>query len=594
FALPNGDSGIIRTIDNPVYLVRVTGGDVHCLDREGNVKIIKIDPTEYQFKLALQHHNHDKVVSIIRNSNLVGQSIIAYLQKTGYPEIALHFVQDNTARFELALECGDMDIALETAKAIDKPAYWDKFSQEALRRGYISMVEQAYQRTKAYDKLSFLYSITGNTEKLGKMQKIATMHNHIGSRLQNSLLLGDVEDRIRVLQETGQYALAYLTAKTHGMIEEAESIRAAADIDNVNVKGEPSALLVPTAPVSHELDWPQLPTTKKAFKLDETNAEPSGKYELGAAEAGGNDAWNNGIGVFGDSAAANGNDVEAGGWDMDDVDLDAEIAAEAATEAAAGFLPPQPGTNEAWARNSQQAVDQIAAGNFERAMQLLNSQKGISSFSVLKPMFMDIFTSSRSVLTTAPFVSPSRILLRRNPEASQPLPAQIYSLSSALEQLQQGYDATTNAKFEDALAIFRQLLLSLIFVSDEDIDETKTICREYIIGISIELERAAISDNPTRLVELAAYFTHCQLRTDHEKLSLRLAMTTAYKHKCFKAAGEFAQRLLDLVPAPPIADKARKVITICDRQSQNSLSINYDSQTPFVICAASHLPIYQA
>jgi coatomer protein complex subunit alpha (xenin) len=34
---------------------------------------------------------------------LCGQSIIAYLQKKGYPEIALHFVRDEQTRFALAV-----------------------------------------------------------------------------------------------------------------------------------------------------------------------------------------------------------------------------------------------------------------------------------------------------------------------------------------------------------------------------------------------------------------------------------------------------------------------------------------------------------
>ena len=33
----------------------------------------------------------------------------------------------------------------------------------------------AYQRTKNFDKLSFLYLITGNLEKLGKMTKIGML-----------------------------------------------------------------------------------------------------------------------------------------------------------------------------------------------------------------------------------------------------------------------------------------------------------------------------------------------------------------------------------------------------------------------------------
>ncbi|KAJ2439788.1 hypothetical protein GGF42_007840, partial [Coemansia sp. RSA 2424] len=253
------------------------------------------------------------------------------------------------------------------------------------------------------------------------------------------------------------------------------------------------------------------------------------------------------------------------------------------------------------------AVDQIAAGNFERAMQLLRAQVGIASFDALKPAFVEIYSASRSVLTMAPLGEASRIPLRRNAsdatEAAQGLPARVYSLASSMEQLQQGYRATTAAKFDEALVLFKQLLLSLLFVAvetAEDASEVRQllqISREYVIGISIELERAAVSkeeateENAGRLVELAAYFTHCQLRADHEKLALRLAMNTAYKHKCFKAAGEFAQRLVELVPAPQIAEKARKMIAVCDRQSRDALAIDYDARNPFVVCAASHSPI---
>lgn len=47
---------------------------------------------------------------MVRNAKLVGQSIISYLQKKGYPEVALHFVKDEKTRFGLALECGNIDV----------------------------------------------------------------------------------------------------------------------------------------------------------------------------------------------------------------------------------------------------------------------------------------------------------------------------------------------------------------------------------------------------------------------------------------------------------------------------------------------------
>lgn len=48
---------------------------------------------------------------MVRNAKLVGQSIIAYLQKKGYPEVALHFVKDEKTRFSLALECGNIEVS---------------------------------------------------------------------------------------------------------------------------------------------------------------------------------------------------------------------------------------------------------------------------------------------------------------------------------------------------------------------------------------------------------------------------------------------------------------------------------------------------
>ena len=50
---------------------------------------------------------------MVRSAKLVGQSIIAYLQQKGYPEVALHFVKDERTKFALALECGNIDVSIK-------------------------------------------------------------------------------------------------------------------------------------------------------------------------------------------------------------------------------------------------------------------------------------------------------------------------------------------------------------------------------------------------------------------------------------------------------------------------------------------------
>ena len=137
---------------------------------------------------------------MVRNAKLVGQSIIGYLQKKGYPEVALHFVKDEKTRFALALECMDIDVALEAAKALDDKDCWDRLSEAALMLGNHQVVEMCYQRTKNFDKLSFLYLITGNLEKLRKMMKIAEIRKDTSGQYQNALYLGDVPERVKILK----------------------------------------------------------------------------------------------------------------------------------------------------------------------------------------------------------------------------------------------------------------------------------------------------------------------------------------------------------------------------------------------------------
>lgn len=133
----------------------------------------------------------------------------------------MHFVQDKNTRFDLAVECGNLDVALETAKAIDRPECWERLAQQALKQGnhkvgeimlavlyggtdqLLQIVEKAYQQTKNFDRLSFLYLATGSTDKLSKMQKIAAARGDPMSRFHNALYAGDVQGRIAVLRDVG-------------------------------------------------------------------------------------------------------------------------------------------------------------------------------------------------------------------------------------------------------------------------------------------------------------------------------------------------------------------------------------------------------
>jgi len=266
--LRSGETGIVRTLDTPVYAVEARGATLTVLDRDAKVRAVPIDGTEYHFKLALARGQFDRVLAIIKTARLCGQAVIAYLQRAGYPEIALFFVEDEGTRFNLALECGNLDIALKAARALGSEAAWNRLAQEALRLGNFEVVEAAYQTVKALDKLSFLYLISGHADKLGKMLTIANMRADPQSRFHNALYTGNVEERVKVLEGAGQIALAYATAATHGLEADAARLRACLEEAGLPVpEVNPAAsLMLPPTPIFRNMgSWPAAKIAKGAF-----------------------------------------------------------------------------------------------------------------------------------------------------------------------------------------------------------------------------------------------------------------------------------------------------------------------------------------
>lgn len=99
------------------------------------------------------------------------------------------------------------------------------------------VVEMSYQRKKDFDRLSFLYMLTGDSEKLRKMLKISNMRNDIMGRYHNALLLGDAAERVAVLESSGNLPLAYISAKLHGLEDVAERIKVAIETQDGSVEG---------------------------------------------------------------------------------------------------------------------------------------------------------------------------------------------------------------------------------------------------------------------------------------------------------------------------------------------------------------------
>ncbi|PNF39948.1 Coatomer subunit alpha [Cryptotermes secundus] len=620
YAISNGDHGIIRTLDLPIYITRVKGNQVFCLDRECKPRILSIDPTEFKFKLALINRKYDEVLHMVRNARLVGQSIIAYLQQKGYPEVALHFVKEEKTRFSLALECGNIEVALEAARALDDKACWERLGQAALMQGNHQVVEMCYQRTKNFDKLSFLYLITGNLDKLRKMMRIAEIRKDISGQYQGALFLGNVSERVKILGNCDQHSLSYLTAEVHGLSDPQSTVKET----NIPPVRPNAKLLKPPVPVMQaETNWPLLTVSKGFFEgaamargknsavstvlvpnpVEDTTPEGWGvDAELGLDE--------DGLGADEERELGSA-EPEGGGWDVGDEDLvlPPELENSVVPGADDGyFVPPTKGLSQlqVWVNNSQLPVDHILAGSFESAFRLLHEQVGVVDFRPYRTLFLSIFSSSRTSYTALPSLSPLYCYPHRNWKDAGPKggkPAIGLKLADLVQRLQVCYQLTTGGKFSEAIEKLHALVLSitlLVVETRQEITEAQQllhICKEYILGLKMETARKelpkATLEDQKRLCEMAAYFTHCNLQPVHQILTLRTALNLFFKLKNYKTAASFARRLLEQGPRQEVAQQARKILQACDKNLVDEHQLQYDEHNPFAICGRTYRPIYR-
>ena len=519
YLLPAGDSGIICTTSTPLYLVRVRGDLVHVLDRSSSVLVLGIDPTECQFKLALQRGNSQQIEHLIANSNLVGQAIIAYLREKGHSAIALQFVKDPSSRFDLALECDNLEIAWEAAESLKSPAIWNKLAEEALQAGKTEIALKAYTLAGNSTKISFLSTLLGISESSASDPFAVVMN-------------GSPAEITKTFIDSGLPVLGHLASSGRTAVT-AE----APQLGNFLMRR--SQVTAPSNPST--ADWPLLfdPSVKivSTIKACETNVPVC------------DDGWGGDIELLDEPAAA----------ELDDLDIpldedDLALLGDSGALASEFFDLDLPDT----------LPEDIATQGF--GVSITQFTEELKAQNGLVAMSQEMIEAVERIVAAQTFYLPGNF-------GTRPLsvPNSYNSLNFGEDELfPSALQATTQGRFPEALNHFRKFLqLSAVSPIARD-PKDLLLARDYIVGLIIELSRKELGDtgDQATILDLAVLFTRCPLKPEHHLLSLRAALAAAYKFAAYKTAAHLARRILSL-PQGTAPDavilQARKVLSVAEK-----------------------------
>lgn len=595
YFLPNGDNGIIRSISFRGYIACALDKFLICMTTENEIRKLDVDLTECRFKTALEEGNMPKVTSILKTAKLCSESIIDYLVSKGHPEVAIVFVQDPLSRFRLGLASGDLKVAVEAAAQLNDPAIWESLADEAMLHGRFSVAEIALQRSGNTERLAFFYLISGQNEKMKNIK----CDDFPALNLQRAIWINDRETIGGLLKETAS-PLSAIALRDKPKDEDEIIPENIASV--CNSLGNPDLTDFSVSIGSSE-DWPLLFVSQP--HIDISNAP--GENEDEDIGAGWDDDEDLDLGPSNATSqieAENEGEIdeknEGDGWGLDDEDLgdiDDQLA-----DAAAGrvYIPPTNGISphSIWTESTNVAGEIAAAGLFGQALDVLRDQIALIDAEPLRNAFLLCYVASHASIPSYANCPELNVPLGMKFADRLSVPMTPNFIEVLRAKINVGYVEFTKANFNASMNNFLSALQLIPLVVCNTIEEQNEVnnhiltCRQYITGLILESAISSNSSDKQKQLELAAYFTHCQLQQKHVSLTLKKAMTIAFKEKNYALVLEFGTRLSKIVNLP---DKIQKMMALAQAQvsKQPSPKINYDPKNPFDVCCGSLTPIYR-
>mmetsp|Transcript_5126 Transcript_5126/g.11478 ORF Transcript_5126/g.11478 Transcript_5126/m.11478 type:complete len:941 (+) Transcript_5126:66-2888(+) len=156
---------------------------VYLVDKTLNIVAYRVMLAVLQYQTAVMRGDFDAANQLLHSIPESEYTKVArFLESQGFKEEALAVTTDNDHKFDLAIELGQIELALallnqtpeEDKDSTETMAKWKKLSDSALKVTNLELCEAASIASNDFSGLLLLYTATGNLEGMEKLAKLAT------------------------------------------------------------------------------------------------------------------------------------------------------------------------------------------------------------------------------------------------------------------------------------------------------------------------------------------------------------------------------------------------------------------------------------
>lgn len=185
-------------------------------DKELNVTSFSLLLSVLEYQTAVMRRDFETADRVLPTIPKEHRTRVAhFLEKQGFKEQALQVSTDSEHRFDLALQIGDLNIAIELARETENPQKWSQLAEVATKQNKFELVKECLERANDFGGLLLLATSSGDASMVRNLGELGTTQGKHNIAFLSMFLLNDLEKCLEILIQTNRLPEAAFFARTY-------------------------------------------------------------------------------------------------------------------------------------------------------------------------------------------------------------------------------------------------------------------------------------------------------------------------------------------------------------------------------------------
>lgn len=215
---------------------------IYCADKSVNLVSYSLDLSMINYQTAILRGDLEAAAQILPKIPAEQKNRIAqFLEKQGYPEMALDIATDADLRFDLALQLNKLSTAYNLAKEANSEEKWKLLGDIGLKNGEIGLARECLINAQDLGGLLTICTACGDSDGLAKVAAKARAEGLYNVAFAALFSLNRIGDCLELLCEAGRIPEAAFLARSYMPSKISEIVQLwREDLKTVSVKAAES------------------------------------------------------------------------------------------------------------------------------------------------------------------------------------------------------------------------------------------------------------------------------------------------------------------------------------------------------------------